>query len=162
MDATTTEDKKRMSCNILYLAPRIAATLLRPKLLTPLPRSSRPRNFVRKRTQRGFVFAKIRRPRGKEEYICMPTDSDKGNNIPKYLCILFLSTLHAAHPPFIHSTSTNRPASHAFFAALCSASISPLISHMPLKMASLPSFFSNSYGCPYSTTQPLSSTNTLS
>jgi hypothetical protein len=78
-----------------------------------------------------------------------------------YVSYFSLCLMRLTHR-FIHSTSTNRPTSHAFFAAFCSASISPLISHMPLKMASLPSFFSSSYGCPYSTTQPLSSTNTLS
>jgi len=61
-----------------------------------------------------------------------------------------------------HSTSTNRPASQAFFAAFCSTSISPLVSHIPLNTASLPSFFNSSYGWPYSTTHPLSSTSTLS
>ena len=131
---------------------RRAAAILR-RLLIHLESTAVLRSF----TEVGIV----RDTRQIEMTTCIPSiipfSFYKENNIPSYLCTAscFLSS-------FIHSTSTNRPASQAFFAAFCSASISPLISHMPLKMASLPSFFSNSYGCPYSTTQPLSSTNTLS
>jgi hypothetical protein len=94
----------------------------------------------------GYIYTREKENAGHAEIYTMPRVKDQSKKLWQ----------------MIYSSSTKRPASHAFFAAFCNASRSPLISHIPLNTAFSPSFLSNSCGCPYSTTSPLSKTSTLS